>query len=299
MKKVLLASLLFLSSFPLTAQITYRVYATREGLVGGTCANGHIIQTRDHFCALPSRKALNANGAYTYTVRISNPSNGKVANNVPQWDVGPWNTKDDYWNAPREWNTGLTKGLPEAQAAYQNGFNGGKDGSGRTVLNPAGIDLADGTFWDDLGMINNGWVDVTYNWVSTSTGTAIDNAATGFAASANWTTGTSSTDKYGTNYRYRSTAAISDVATFTISLGTSKSYNVAAWWPQGANRSATASYSVSHAGGTATVQVNQQINGGRWNSLGTWSMNAGNNTAKLSCWTTTGYIVVADAVKWQ
>ncbi|MBV8932598.1 MAG: hypothetical protein JO285_08640, partial [Kutzneria sp.] len=28
---------------------TYRVYATREGLVGGTTSNGHVIKARDHF----------------------------------------------------------------------------------------------------------------------------------------------------------------------------------------------------------------------------------------------------------
>ena len=38
--------------------------------------------------------------------------------------------------------------------------------------------------------------------------------------SANWSTGTSATDKYGTNYRYRSTAALSDAAEFSITVGT-------------------------------------------------------------------------------
>lgn len=37
---------------------TYRVFATREGLVGGTTANGHVIRERDHFVALPSRRGL-------------------------------------------------------------------------------------------------------------------------------------------------------------------------------------------------------------------------------------------------
>ena len=58
----------------------------------------------------------------------------------------------------------LPQGRPEAQAAYQNGYNGGKDEFGRTVANPAGIDLADGTFWDALGLTNNAWVDTTYLW---------------------------------------------------------------------------------------------------------------------------------------
>ena len=32
------------------------------------------------------------------------------------------------------------------------------------MANPAGIDLADGTFWDDLGLINNTTVTVDYLW---------------------------------------------------------------------------------------------------------------------------------------
>src|SRR5688572_23046719 len=75
------------------AAVTYRVYATREGLVGGTTANGHVIVSRDRFCALPSGRTLNAKGAYTYAVSIRNPQNGRVASNVPQWDIGPWNIK--------------------------------------------------------------------------------------------------------------------------------------------------------------------------------------------------------------
>jgi hypothetical protein len=44
--------------------------------------------------------------------------------------------------------------------------------------------------------------------------------------------------------------------------------------------------------------VNQQITGGQWVNQGSYNMNAGNNTVKVSCWVTTGFVVVADAVKW-
>jgi hypothetical protein len=57
----------------------------------------------------------------------------------------------------------LPQGLPEAQAAYEDGYNDGLDGFGRRVLNPAGIDLADGTFYN-VGLNDNGWVTVTYLW---------------------------------------------------------------------------------------------------------------------------------------
>ena len=145
------------------APLKSRVFATREGLVGGTTANGHVIVNRDHFVALPSRRGLASNGSGNYSVKVCTASRCAFE---PVWDVGPWNTKDDYWNpsATREMWKDLPQGKPEAQAAYQDGYNGGKDQFGRTVANPAGIDLADGTFWDALALTNNAWVDVTYLW---------------------------------------------------------------------------------------------------------------------------------------
>jgi hypothetical protein len=157
-----------------SAGLSYRVFATREGLVGGTTANGHVITSRDHFVALPSRRGLAANRAGEYSVRVC-ASNGRCEW-APVWDVGPWNTRDDYWNPAatrQEWKD-LPQGRPEAQAAYENGYNGGRDQFGRTVANPAGIDLADGTFWDGLGLTNNAWVTVTYQWTGTSPAGFVD-----------------------------------------------------------------------------------------------------------------------------
>lgn len=114
------------------------------------------------------------------------------------------------------------------------------------------------------------------------------------AVSAGWSTGTSASDKYGADYKFKSTAPVSDAATWTINVpgGT---YAISAWWCAGANRSAAAPYVLPN---NATVNVNQQINGGKWNALGTIGLAGGNNVTKLSCWAATGYVVVADAVKY-
>ncbi|NJP31704.1 hypothetical protein [Micromonospora thermarum] len=151
-----------------TPGLTYRVYATRIGLVGQTTANGHTITARDHFVALPSRRGLSPLNAGDYTVRVCTTT-GSRCEYAPVWDVGPWNTRDDYWNlsSVRENWKDLPQGRPQAQAAYQYGYNGGRDQFGRTVLNPAGIDLADGTFWDGLQLSTNAWVDVAYLWTGT------------------------------------------------------------------------------------------------------------------------------------
>jgi hypothetical protein len=144
--------------------LKYRVFATREGLVGRTTANGHKIKSSDRFVALPSRRALSPNGSADYSVKVC-ASNGRCAV-APVWDVGPWNTRDDYWNPKsrrQEWRD-LPQGMPEAQAAKERGYNKGLDQFKRKVANPAGIDLSDGMFWGALGLKDNGWVTVEYLW---------------------------------------------------------------------------------------------------------------------------------------
>jgi len=116
-------------------------------------------------------------------------------------------------------------------------------------------------------------------------------------ATGTWATGSSSTDKYGADYRFHSTAAVSEPFTWTTGLNTAATWNVRAYWPQGSNRSASAPYIVYHDAGSTTVNKNQQANGGVWNLLGSWSMSTGH--VALSCWAATGDIVVADAIKWD
>jgi hypothetical protein len=146
------------------SELSYQIFATREGLVGGTTASGHVIVENDHFVALPSRRGLSNVDTGDYTVKVC-ADNGRCEW-APVWDVGPWNTKDDHWNPPdtRQMWTDLPQGRPQAQAAKLDGYNGGLDQFGRTVRNPAGIDLADGTFWDGLQLSGNSWITVAYLW---------------------------------------------------------------------------------------------------------------------------------------
>ena len=151
-----------LTTRSMTAAPTFRVYATREGLVGRRTANGHTIRPRDSFVALPSWKVLNDRGERDYQVRITYRDRSVV---LPVWDVGPWNTRDDYWSTTREMWPDLPRGMPQAQAAVQLGHNGGRDQFGRRPNLPNGIDIADGAFWDDLGLRTHAWVEVTFLWL--------------------------------------------------------------------------------------------------------------------------------------
>ena len=135
----------------------------------------------------------------------------------------------------------------------------------------------------------------------TPTNTIVDNSNAGFSASGNWVFGSSATDKYGADYRFRNTAnGISDAAVFSTSLANAGSYNVYLWWSQGSNRANSIPIVITRSGGTDTVNVNMQSGGGVWNFLGNTgrTLSSGANTVKVSVWTTAAGVAIADAVKW-
>ena len=136
---------------------TVRLWATREGLIGRTTAAGHLIVANDHFVALPSRLALNKQVTVSY--------HGKSVT-VPVLDIGPWNRDDAWWepSATRGAFTDLPRWVPEVWAAFDGGYNGGRDAIGRYVTFPAMIDLSDGVY-ADLGLQQADWVDVTLSWL--------------------------------------------------------------------------------------------------------------------------------------
>jgi hypothetical protein len=140
---------------------TYRIRATRLGMVGGRTANGHIIKPRDRFVALPSWRSLNVRGGTDYQVRITYRGRSVVA---PVWDVGPWNTHDDYWSVHRERFQDLRRGWPQDHAAYFEGYNGGYAEKG-FVRFPTAMDVGDGLWWE-LGIPGDqGEVEVTFLWL--------------------------------------------------------------------------------------------------------------------------------------
>jgi len=145
-----------------------------------------------------------------------------------------------------------------------------------------------------LGLMGSDHQALRYNFSFKLLNKVIDNSDSGFTASANWSTGTSATDKYGSNYRFRTTGAVSDAASWSFNVPVAGSYKLQAWWSQGANRSITAPYILPNA---TTVYKNQQTGGGAWQDLGTLNLATGTNNVQLSCWTSNGTIVVGDAIR--
>jgi N-acetyl-anhydromuramyl-L-alanine amidase AmpD len=116
---------------------------------------------------------------------------------------------------------------------------------------------------------------------------------------ASWVSSTNVAGYYGSGYYASPTAAVSEPVTFYFYLPAAATKTIDAWWTSATDRSTTAPFIVWNAAGTklATVNVNQQINGGKWNTLGTYSFSAGWNKVQLSRWTTAGFQVIADAVQ--
>jgi hypothetical protein len=126
----------------------------------------------------------------------------------------------------------------------------------------------------------------------TSNDLIVDDGQPGTTATGTWNV-SSVSFPYGLNAMV---SAGSGTYRWTPTIPTAGAYQVYVWWTEADTRSDTVPITVSYAGGTQTVQVNQQQGGGQWHLLGTFPFDAG----------TSGYVEVssgngeacADAVRF-
>jgi hypothetical protein len=126
-----------------------------------------------------------------------------------------------------------------------------------------------------------------------------DAAVARVEVSGNWTSATATPGYYGSGYWWAQTAAVSDGASFWFYLPAAATRTIDAWWTAGSNRAAAAPFVAFNAAGTklGTATADQRGSGSQWVQLGTFNFSAGWNRIVLSRWTTTGAVVVADAVR--
>jgi RHS repeat-associated protein len=74
------------------------------------------------------------------------------------------------------------------------------------------------------------------------------------------------------------------------------SYKVYAKWPASSANATDATYTVSYQGGATAVTVNQRVNGGQWNLLGSFPFNAGGTGYKVELSDNPNGKVAADAI---
>src|SRR5919204_554077 len=126
----------------------------------------------------------------------------------------------------------------------------------------------------------------------------VDNTDPSVQSKGTWTTTTTTQGFYGSNYLFHTAGDGSSnvVWPFPSKAGAGK-YEVFARWSSGPNRATDATYQIANNGGTSPVTVNQQANGGNWQSLGSFDFQPGKNQGVTLTDKATG-VVVADAVRF-
>lgn len=119
-----------------------------------------------------------------------------------------------------------------------------------------------------------------------------DNGGSGTSASGSWLV-SGGANPYGSNSLYSKQSG--DSYTYKINLASAGEYQVFARWTEWSNRRTSVPYVISHQGGTNTVNVNQQKNGGKWIKLGsTWNFGS---TAVVTIRSLGNGTTNADAIK--
>jgi N-acetylmuramoyl-L-alanine amidase len=125
-----------------------------------------------------------------------------------------------------------------------------------------------------------------------------DNGAPGYTETGTWATG--SVAGYEGTYRFSTASATQSAsAVFKPTVTVSGLYWVSVRYISGANRATDVKYSVTHAGGTTTFTVNEEIHGNTWVYLGQFYFFAGGNyNVTISNQSADGgQAIIADAVR--
>ncbi|RRR78521.1 MAG: hypothetical protein EI684_00230 [Candidatus Viridilinea halotolerans] len=291
---------------------TFRVRATRQGMVGGRTANGWIIPPRARFASLPSTSSLSSRGGHEYQVRLTYQGRSVV---VPVYDVGPHNTRDDYWNQVRRGFPDLPWGWPMDHAAYYQGYNGGRAAHGY-VRFPTAVDVGDGAWLDDLGIVGDqAELEVTFLWLGqdpaagppvrdpAASEIVVDELGGDFWKSTQFG---ASAMGCGENHHAYWTRAIPEaqgapMARWQPRIPVEAEYDVYVHVPICPSRTApltAARYLINHRDGTLEVPINQRTQTS-WVHLGRYTFAEGNEGfVQLGAIGERGATVWFDKVKW-
>jgi hypothetical protein len=246
-----------------------------------------------------------ANVSAHYVIRSSDGAvTQMVRDKDVAWHAGNWgyNTRSigiehEGWVDQASWFTDAMYRSSAALTAYLCN----KYGIAKTRANIIGHNEVPGATHTDPGRHWdwNKYMQYVTGGGGTTWSAIVDNATGGrFTASANWGTSTYSAQRYGADYRFAEPVASSDVAWYKANIPSAGTYKVEVWYPALAGYNSSAPYIVAAASGNQTVYVDQRAGGGGWHSLGTFSLNAGDqDVVGVSRWTGGTGLVVADAVR--
>src|ERR1051326_685764 len=98
----------------------------------------------------------------------------------------------------------------------------------------------------------------------------VDNSDGPVQVKGKWTATAETGGFYGADYLFRTPGDGSSSVTWPFPAPDPGRYEVFARWSAGPNRAGTATYQISSNAGQTSVAVNQKLNGGSWQSLGTF-----------------------------
>ncbi len=143
--------------------------------------------------------------------------------------------------------------------------------------------------------VNDGTTD-ELEIVVPATDVIVDNASA--TVIGDWLAGTYRPDYYGGNYLHdKNSGKGGKSVTFTPTAMQTGRYDVYLWWPDASIWATNVPVDVMHDGGTSTVSVDESIDGGQWNLIGTYDFTAGTGSVTIRTDGTVTH-VAADAVRF-
>lgn len=130
------------------------------------------------------------------------------------------------------------------------------------------------------------------------TGIILDDNQAVFEGNWVYETASNHNDRYGDGFRYSPWVSGEPTAraTYSATVEQAGRYSVYAWWGTHPNRATDTPYTIRCGDRVETVRVNQEVNGGQWNLLGTYDVPEG-GTVTVEITNDANEYVIADAVR--
>jgi hypothetical protein len=128
----------------------------------------------------------------------------------------------------------------------------------------------------------------------------VDNTDSECSFVGSWTTSTSESGYYGSNYRESLAGVGNDIVTWNPDIPQSGVYEVFARLTDSSssNRAFNAKYSINYSAGSKEISINQHSNGGAWISLGRYYFDIGTSGSVVLS-DDADNVVLADAMKFE
>ena len=236
------------------------------------------IATGDKIVMVDQESALNYPADMFDNLHPKNTGYGKMANVWLNALTGVLPVCDQ--SAPVIFTQAVTEAAVNQSYSYTVGAIGSPAPTYQLLTKPSGMTINSSTgqiSWTpnagqsganavSVQASNLSGTDVQDFSVNVANGIIIDNGDPGTSYTGTWNI-SGGANPYGTESLWSRDGT---KYTWTFTPAVSGNYELAMWWTLASSRSTSVPVAVTYSGGTQTVVINQQANGGKWNVLGTY-----------------------------